>query len=85
MEVAAIALASIVLLVWWARSNERHLARREPQAADWDGPDDGLNLWTSQARCVHCGASGGLLEKEGDQLYFACLTCGQRHQRESRG
>ena len=85
MEAAAIAVASVALLVWWARSNQRHLDRRAPQSADWEAVDEELNLWTSQARCVHCGAAGGLLEKEGDRLFFACLGCGQRHERENRG
>lgn len=85
MELAAVVAAGVVLVTLWAVTNRRHLARREPQSADWDATDDELDLWTSAARCVHCGTSGGLLEKDGDRLFFACLSCGRRHERDSRG
>ena len=75
----------VVLLVLWAVTNARHLARRERQTADWDGGEERPDLWTSSAACVHCGASGGLLELVGDDVTFSCLACGRRHVRETRG
>ena len=84
METAAILVAGLALVVLWAVTNERHLARRGAQSADWDTDEHELDLWTSAARCLHCGAAGGLLEKEEARLFFACLSCGKRHEREHR-
>ena len=85
MEAVAIGAVGLALVVSWILSSRQHLARRAAQTADWDTGEEQLDLWTSAARCVHCGASGGLLEKEGDRLFFACLACGRRHERENRG
>jgi hypothetical protein len=78
------ALAGVVLLVLWWGANRRHLRRREPQSADWDGAEGRPELWTSGARCPHCSATGGLLDDRDGELWFTCLACGQRHRREHR-
>ncbi len=81
---AAVLGVGLVLLLVWAVTNSRHVARRERQTADWEGGEERPDLWTSSAACVHCGAHGGLLELGGDDVTFSCLACGRRHVRESR-
>ena len=84
MRAAIIVGVGLGLLIWWYLANRRHVVRRERQTADWQ--DDTLrpDLWTSSAACVHCGASGGLLEVADDRVEFECLACGRRHVRETR-
>jgi hypothetical protein len=74
----------LLLLAVWVVTNSRHVARREGQTADWQGDGERPDLWTSGAACVHCGASGGLLELVGDEVMFSCLACGRRSVRKTR-
>lgn len=82
-------VVAVVLVLWlgglWAAATRRHQRRRSGRDADWRGDGARPRLWTSQARCPHCSEVGGLLSEEGDQLWFACLACGRRHPRRSRG
>lgn len=82
---AVIAGVAVVLLALWFVTNQRHLARRERQTADWDEGAQRPDLWTSAAACIHCGAQGGLVELVGDEVTYTCLACGRTHVRETRG
>jgi hypothetical protein len=83
--VLAGASVGVLLLVLWWGATRRHLRRREPQMADWAGVEIRPELWTSSARCLTCGATGGVLDELDGELWFTCLACGQRHRREQRG
>lgn len=83
--VLAVGAGGVVLLGLWFGATTRHLRRRRAQGADWAVAERKPDLWTSAARCPGCGARGGLLELRGELVEFVCLTCGVRHQRESRG
>lgn len=72
-----------LLLALWLAATRTHLRRRQVQSGEWDAADR-PELWTSGARCPHCGAHGGLLEVEDEKLWFECLACGRRHQRQTR-
>jgi hypothetical protein len=83
--VVAAAGAAVLLLLLWLGANRRHVARRGAAAREWDDergtrPD----LWTSSARCPSCGRSGGVLSDDGDEVWFTCLACSQRHRRRHR-
>jgi hypothetical protein len=80
-----IAGAAVALLALWVSANRRHVARRTEQTRDWGGAGDRPDLWTSAARCPNCAESGGRLSMMGDELWFTCLACGQRHRREHKG
>lgn len=75
----------LALLALWVAANRRHLARRAPGAREWEDADARPDLWTSAARCPACGRAGGLLSTVGDEVWFTCLACNQRHRREHRG
>lgn len=79
---AAVAAAG-VLAALWVSATRRHLERRDHRT-DWDDADTVPRLWTSTARCPHCRADGGVLSTAGDELWFTCLSCGQRHRRETK-
>lgn len=88
MEVgAALALAAGgVLVAAWVRATLRDVRARATAASDWDGADEvRTELWTSAARCLECGAGGGVVEPDGDALRFTCLRCGASHARTERG
>lgn len=78
------ALAAAVLLALWVSATRRHIRRRDRQRADWEGEETAPRLWTSTAACPHCRAGGGLLSTEGGEVWFTCLSCGQRHRRETK-
>ena len=78
-------VAGAVLLGLWVTANRRHVRRRRVRGADWDRASGHPDLWTSAARCPFCRSGGGLLEMDGDELWFECLACGRRHHRETRG
>ena len=78
--------AGLGLLAAWVVVTVRHAARQAGTAAEWEGADTKPRLWTSTARCLDCGASGGLLRLSADEeLEFECLGCGARHARSERG
>lgn len=82
---AAVALgAGAVLAVLWVLATRRHVDARDATPGEWEAGDERPDLWTSSARCIHCGASGGLLELAGNEVLFACLVCGRRHARSTR-
>lgn len=74
-----------VLTALWLVANRRHRQRRETSRSEWDDADGRTDLWTSGARCPHCGERGGVLEVDGDDLWFVCLSCRGRHRRHHRG
>ncbi|CAN5582105.1 MAG: hypothetical protein M3493_05420 [Actinomycetota bacterium] len=88
MEVGLVTGTALVLgaalLALWFGSSRRYAAERARRSADWEGSGNKPELWTLAARCPHCGAHGGLLELEGDETWFVCLACRQRHRRQSR-
>lgn len=84
MDVLALGLVTgTALLLLWAGATRRQVRRRE--AGDWEGAAARPELWTSSARCPQCGSGGGLLSVDGDVLWFACLSCGARHRRDTKG
>lgn len=85
MTAAVVVLVGLLLVTAWAVATARHDRRRTPQTADWEGSDGKPDLWTSSARCVHCGEHGGFLELRAQTLEFECLSCGRRHARTARG
>lgn len=74
----------VALLALWLVSTRRHLRRRGARSAEWDGAGHRSALWTSSARCPHCRSAGGVLGVHDQQLWFTCLACGQRHQRQTK-
>lgn len=85
MEPVVAVVAVLGLGGLWAAATRRHRLRRASSDADWQGAEARPGVWTSQARCLRCGAGGGVLEADGDELWFTCLTCGDRHRRQERG
>lgn len=86
MEPALATVAMAVLLGGlWAAATRRHRRRREVRDAEWGPTAVRPDVWTSEARCPHCSASGGIVSEEGEQLWFTCLSCGRRHRRRERG
>lgn len=83
--VIAQVVAAAVLLGLWVTATRRHVRRRRIRSADWEEASARPDLWTSAARCPRCGAGAGLLELEGDQLWYECLSCRKRHVRQTRG
>jgi hypothetical protein len=79
-----VGIASAVLIGAWLVALRAHLRRQRSRAAEWDGAQERPDLWTSTARCLSCGG-GGVIEEDGDALWFVCLTCGRRHARQTRG
>jgi ribosomal protein S27AE len=85
MEQAVLVAGSTILLAAaWLLANRRHVRRRAGKGSDWDGTGERPELWTSSARCPRCGSRGGLLALHGDEVEFECLTCGDRHARQTR-
>jgi hypothetical protein len=84
VETATIVAVGAVFVAAWMAANRRHLARREQQSSEWTGEAQRPDLWTSGAACVHCGATGGLLELRGDGAQYTCLACGRTHVRQTR-
>jgi hypothetical protein len=80
-----VSVVCIVLIGAWILALRAHLRRQASRAAEWDGAGDRPDLWTSGARCVSCGAGGGVLEEHGGDLWFVCLRCGHRLRRHTRG
>lgn len=81
----AAAVVALALVVLWVGATRRHIARRQRQRLDWeDGTDTVPRLWTSEAACPHCRAGGGVLSTDADEVWFTCLTCGQRHRRDTK-
>jgi hypothetical protein len=80
-----VSVVCIVLIGAWIFALRAHLRRKASRAAEWDGAGDRPDLWTSSARCLSCGAGGGVLEEHEDGLWFVCLRCGHRQQRHTRG
>lgn len=83
---ALVAAGAAVLLLAWVAATVRHHRRRGASAAraEWETAEARPDLWTSGARCRACGTHGGLLELEGDETTFVCLTCGARAARDTR-
>lgn len=79
------AVAGVVLLALWAGATRRHISRRDRQRVDWDDETHTVpRLWTTEAACPDCRASGGVLSTESGEVWFTCLACGQRHRRETK-
>lgn len=85
VQTAVAGVLLVALLSLWLLATRRHRRRREGRAAEWQGADGRTALWTSGARCPHCGHHGGLLEVDDRELWFVCLACQRRHRREHRG
>ncbi len=81
--IVAASLGGVLLAVWLA-ATRRELRRGSAPDAEWGNVTDAPRLWTSAARCPGCSASGGVLSKAGETLWFDCLACGQRHRRETK-
>jgi hypothetical protein len=75
---------AVVLFALWIAATRRHARRRAAQRDEWDDAVR-VDLWTSAARCPSCGARGGVLRMEGEELWFVCLSCRARHRRRTRG
>ena len=76
-----VGIACVVLIGAWLVALRAHLRR---QRSDWAGAQERPELWTSSARCLSCGG-GGVIEEDGETLWFVCLTCGLRRIRQTRG
>ena len=80
-----VTVAVLVLIGAWLLALRAHLRRQRLREGEWEGGRRRLDLWTSSARCLSCGAGGGVLERHDDALWFVCLRCGHRQPRRSRG
>jgi hypothetical protein len=80
-----VSVVGIVLVGAWILALRAHLRREASRAAEWEGARQRPALWTSSARCLLCGAGGGVIEEHGDGLWFVCLRCGRRQIRRTRG
>jgi hypothetical protein len=80
-----IAAAVALLIGAWLRALRAQLRRQRARAAEWSGAGRRPDLWTSAARCASCGRRGGVLDEDGDDLWFVCLQCGARTRRRTRG
>ena len=78
-----VVLGAVLLLGIWLAATSRH--HRSRTGSEWADGGERPDLWTSAARCVRCGADGGVLELQGDDVRFVCLRCGAHQQRETRG
>jgi hypothetical protein len=79
----ALVVAGTVLVALWLATNQRLVRGRSGRAGEWEGADR-PELWTSAARCVRCRRGGGLLERDGETLWFTCLACGHRQRRTTK-
>lgn len=75
-------LASAALIGAWVVALRAHLGRTSADT-EWDGAEERPHLWTSAARCLHCGGAGGVVD-EHDGHVFICLRCGRRRERRTR-
>jgi hypothetical protein len=80
-----VSVVGVVLIGAWILALRAQLRRQASRAAEWEGAGDRPDLWTSSARCLTCGASGGVIEERDGALWFVCLRCGQRQMRRTRG
>ena len=80
-----VSLMFLVLIGAWILALRAHLRRQASRAAEWEGAGQRPALWTSSARCLSCGAGGGVLEDHDDGAVFVCLRCGRRQIRQTRG
>ncbi len=77
--------AGALLLGLWLAANRRHATRRHGVDQDWADAEARPDLWTSALPCPDCGRTGGLMTTVGDDVWFTCLACNQRHRRQHRG
>lgn len=75
-------VSAVLVGLWW-HATRRHAGRRGPQRAEWDDAH-APRLWTSATACPSCRAGGGLVCTEGGEVWFTCLSCGDRHRRETK-
>lgn len=80
-----VGVLAAALIAAWVGALRAHLHRQRARASEWEGTGERPELWTSAARCANCGARGGLLDTDGDALWFECLACGHRARRRTRG
>ena len=80
-----VSVVGIVLIGAWILALRAHLRRRASRAAEWEGAGQRPALWTSSARCLSCGAGGGVVEEHDGGLWFVCLRCGRRQVRHTHG
>lgn len=80
-----VSVAGLVLIGAWMLALRAHLRRQASRAAEWDGAAERPDLWTSSARCLSCGAGGGVIEDHDNVLWHVCLRCGERKMRQTRG
>lgn len=83
-SVLAGAAAGALLLGLWVAANRRHLARRRGADQEWGDAQARPDLWTTGLACPQCGKTGGLMATDGDDVWFTCLACNQRHRRQHR-
>lgn len=81
--VVLVAVAAVLVALWWS-ATRRHVRRRAPERAEWDDDAGAPRLWTSTVACPACRAGGGLVSTEGGEVWFTCLSCGERHRRETK-
>ena len=84
MRVLAV-VAVVVLVGAWLLALRAHLRRQGGRDAEWREAQQRLDLWTSSARCLSCGAGGGVLERDDEALWFVCMRCGHRQPRRTPG
>lgn len=80
-----VGVAVVLLVSAWLLALRAHLRRQRDHATDWQDAQQRPDLWTSSARCVSCGAGGGVLERDDDRLWFVCMRCGHRQARSTPG
>lgn len=81
-----LAVVLVALLIGaWLRALRAQLQRQRARATDWAGSGRRPELWTSVARCTACGRHGGVVDQDGDVLWYVCLHCGRRTRRTTRG
>lgn len=80
-----VAVLVVLFIGAWLRALRAQLRRQRVRAQEWAGAGHRPELWTSAARCVSCGRSAGVLDADGDVLWYVCLACGHRTRRTTRG
>lgn len=80
-----VGVAVVLLLGAWLLALRAHLRRQARRESDWRDARQRPDLWTSTARCLACGAGGGVLERDDDQLWYVCMRCGHRQPRRAPG
>jgi hypothetical protein len=80
-----VVLAAAVLVGAWLLALRAQLRRSRAVAAEWSDTADRPHLWTSQARCLSCGAAGGVVDDSGGRVSYLCLRCGDHRTRDTRG